>query len=806
MNIKDQVQEIINSRKGLGSYVGRGRLAVIEKNLAFVEKLEAEVGAFEKFLGNIQVEIQAANSTFADFIEKQPKFLAKLDAVQLDGLKQKIAAQKRELLRLHNRFSRESVQIAFIGQARQGKSRFLQRISGLNDEIIPSSSATDCTGAISIIKNYDGVSTDCFEVELEYYSVLEFIAAVNNKLAQLFPNSNLSISTLSEIPNLSEKPEFKNTEDRELLDFKETYIDGYNLYAQLLGKPNEVKNDAKIVAEYVSKYKIFDSEKEVPKEYSVYRKEKKCGSGMVQVLFCKYVAVKVAYITTRFPYHDAGKIVLVDTIGLGNSSTEVEDKAKMFDVLKNESDAAVYIYKPSEDGASKSPKAEVDLLEELQRELADYNPSKWCVGVINKKSEANCTKKGREYEMYKDYLRTIQDTLSKETVLAWCKIVDAMSEREVTDNLVIPLLQTVIKNIDDIDSSFMIKAEDDAVMLYNEYMDVCSKIGALCNLFVTNEDKKAIFDAEFENLQLKTELEAYVENLHEHVNEPSMKIVEDLAPFVDKITSYIPKANDIEKKMRQGGTYAWDDTVYGLYMDEIRSRILSVLKQVGSQSILAIQSQVQNDLISMLFESGGLKNIKLKSFSSNVPSAKWFKAFIAEKLNHYPVLKSAFQSVAEFEMRIEGFVYSKCICACEKLRPGKTKLPVVEEEQTIEDRAIYIQQALYAVILDVKQRLFNELKIPQKGTFVSQDSKPIDEFSMPNVIMWCMADTFRQEIRNGQGGRELESFYWENANCIWRDKILQGEKLHESATIWNEWSERLNSICEIENFRLISNL
>ena len=804
MNTKDQVQEIINSRKGLGSYVGRGRLAVIEKNLAFVEKLEAEIGAFENFLGNIQGEIQSANSPFADFIEKQPNFLAKLDAVQLYGLKQKIAAQKSELLRLHNRFSRESVQIAFIGQARQGKSRFLQRISGLNDEIIPSSSATDCTGAISIIKNYDGASTDCFEVELEYYSVLEFLAAVNNKLAQLFPNSNLSVSALSEIPNLSEKPEFKNTKDGEVHDFKETYIDGYNLYAQLLGKPNEVKNDEKVVAEYVSKYKIFDSEKEVPKEYSVYRKENKCGSGMVQVFFCKFVAVKVAYITTRFPYHDAGKIVLVDTIGLGNSSTEVEDKAKMFDVLKNESDAAVYIYKPSEDGASKSPKAEVELLGELQKELADYNPSKWCVGVINKKSEANCTKKGREYEMYKDYLSSIQETFSKETVLAWCEIVDAMSEREVTDNLVIPLLQTIIKNIDDIDSSFMLKAEDDAVILYNEYMDVCSKIGALCNLFVTNEDKKAIFDAEFEDLLLKSELETYVENLQSHVNEPSMKIVEDLAPFVDKVTSYIPKAYEIEKKMRQGGTYAWDDSVYGLYMDEIRSRILSVLKQVGSQSVLAIQTQVQNDLIRMLFEAGGLKNIKLKSISSNVPTTMWFKTFISEKLNHYPVLKSAFQSVADFEMRIEGFVYSKCICACEMLRPGKTKLPMIEEELSIEDRAIYIQQALYAVVLDVKQRLARELRIPQKGTFASEEYMPIEELSMPNVIMWCMADTFRQEIRNGQGSRELENFYWENANYVWREKILQGEKLHESAAVWNEWNNRLNSICEIENFKLFN--
>ena len=129
MTIKDQVQEIINCRKGLGSYEGRGRLAVIERNLAFVEKLETEVNEFSGFLEKIQVDIHEANNPFADFIDKEPNFLVKLDAIQLHDLKQKIRSQKKELLRLHNRFSRESVQIAFIGQARQGKSRFLQRIS-----------------------------------------------------------------------------------------------------------------------------------------------------------------------------------------------------------------------------------------------------------------------------------------------------------------------------------------------------------------------------------------------------------------------------------------------------------------------------------------------------------------------------------------------------------------------------------------------------------------------------------------------------------------------------------------------------
>lgn len=803
MKIREQVQEIIDSRKGQGKYQGNGRLATIQQKLTFVEQLEKDVDAFEEFLNQIKSDIQQSNGKFADLVEKQPQFANRLLEIHLHELKQKIAAQKNELHRLQNRFSRDSVQVAFIGQARQGKSSFLQRISGLNDDTIPSSSATDCTGAISIISNYNGTQKQFFEVEIEYYSALEFIAAVNNKLSQLFPQVHLAISSLQEIPSLAFKSEFQNIDDDEVRNFKETYIDSFHIYSPLLGHANEVKTDEKVVAELVAKYKMYKSEKDIPQAFQMYRTEKKTHSGDIQVFFCKYVAVKVAYIKKKFPYADAGNIVLVDTIGLGNAPTEMEDKAKMFDVLKNESDAAVYIYKPSEDGASKNPKAEAALLSDLQSELRDYEPNKWLIGVINKKSEEKCAKKGDEYKSYLDYLESIKRTFSGEQVLAWCEIVDAMSEQEVTDKLLVPLLQTIITNIDAIDSSFMIKADAHAEALYQSYMEICGRVNMLSALFVTNENKKAIFDYQYENLLLKGQLRAYVDGLYAHVSEPSLQMIDDLTPFVEDVINYIPKVYEIENKLNQGGQYAWSENVYSLYMDNIRSQILSSIKQVSSRSVKTIQSKVQDDIIRLLFDAGALKQIKLKSVSSNMPTKEWFIALIAEKLKLYPTLSSAFQTVADFEMRIEGFLYSKCICACDMLRPEKTKLPPMEEGLGIEDKAIVIQQALYAVILEVQQKLYIELGLPIPQGLLSADTTPIEEISQPNLIMWCMADTFQQEIRNGLGAKELEDFYWENANAIWHELIVKGEQMHETATEWNAWANRLDASCEINNFKII---
>ena len=152
-------------------------------------------------------------------------------------------------------------------------------------------------------------------------------------------------------------------------------------------------------------------------------------------------------------------------------------------------------------------------------------------------------------------------------------------------------------------------------------------------------------------------------------------MIDDLTPFVEDVINYIPKVYEIENKLNQGGQYAWSENVYSLYMDNIRSQILSSIKQVSSRSVKTIQSKVQDDIIRLLFDAGALKQIKLKSVSSNMPTKEWFNALITEKLKLYPTLSSAFQTVADFEMRIEGFLYSKCICACDMLRPEKTKLP-----------------------------------------------------------------------------------------------------------------------------------
>ena len=62
------------------------------------------------------------------------------------------------------------------------------------------------------------------------------------------------------------------------------------------------------------------------------------------VKYWNYLSVKCANIHCTFPKNDAGKIILVDTIGMGSQSLGIGDS--LMDTVKNDSDAVIYMQRP----------------------------------------------------------------------------------------------------------------------------------------------------------------------------------------------------------------------------------------------------------------------------------------------------------------------------------------------------------------------------------------------------------------------------------------------------------------------------
>lgn len=794
MSISSDIRKIVDKRIGRGDYEGSGRLALIEKRIVAATEVESSIDEL--------ISLHEQLKSDPTILENSQSIINTLNSFELGRFTSRLSDLKQELQRLKERFSRSKIQIALVGKARQGKSTFLQRISGLTDSTIPSSSGSDCTGALSTIENFKKDTVDFFEAQVEYYTIEDFIVAVNSKLKEFFPNSSLAISSISDIPGLAYKAEFQNipSDKTQIISFYEVYIKKYDIYKSLIGKDKEIFNNEDRVAEFVAKYKKFGKGDAIVSEYRQTGYDIEETEDDVKVNFCKFVAVRMVYIKKTFPMQDVGDIVLVDTIGLGNKDTEAEDEKKMFEVLRNESDAAVFVYKPNEDGDSATPADQIGILERIATNLDGYSPNKWIAGAINKKSEENSSKKGVAYKDYLSHLEQQRTIIASQTkCIAWSRIVDGNSTEDVRTNLVLPLLETIISNIDDIDTSFVKEVNIKSDKLYSEFYQICMSLSdMISDMVISPVGKRQIIERNIDKLPIKPLLHKYVSECYQQIDNPCKQIVDDLYPTVDKIIDFIPLKDSIVTAINNGPQ--WFSGIYNKVMDDVRSKILAEIKNVSTKSVSELQIKLKEDIARLLFYDGLLGNIKLKSASTDVPTIEWMSAFAHEKLVKYPVLQSAFNTVSNFEMRIEGYIYSKCICACEMLRPNKTSAPTIDDNLTAEEQANIIWQSIFNVVLDVKSLLYEELGLRKKN--ILKSSSETTEMLQPNVILWCVVDTFEQEIRHGDGAEEFKSLYYEFGQSLWHDEIVRASNVGKIQERWLSLYGVLNSLCDKNRFQL----
>ncbi len=247
------------------------------------------------------------------------------------------------------------------------------------------------------------------------------------------------------------------------------------------------------------------------------------------------------------------------------------------------------------------------------------------------------------------------------------------------------------------------------------------------------------------------------------------------------------------------------DTSAVIYVNSInqtRANILSDVKYVCTKSVDQLLADVKNRVISIMFNDGLLGELPLQDNIERIPSLLWFNAFYCEWLNEYPTLRSAFESLYEFKTRIEGFIYSKFICACDVLMSDNSTPPQGSAAMSSKDKAQAIWQQIYLLVNNLKRDLKVEFGLSD-GAY-SAIATNLTDVKRPNVLMWCMVDTFKQEILAGKGLEELQDFYDNNGTIIWRDKIIEMQGVSNAANKWNEVTKQLIINCRSDKFRLIS--
>lgn len=785
--INQQIQQIIDKRK-------LTRLPQIEKKIAFLKDVKAKVLNLDAVINTVSHQMETKQGSYYIMLQADPTMEARFMAVSTSEVKRLLDEQLQTLENLKKRFSRDAVQIAFIGYERQGKSCFLQSISGLNNKVIPAYSGTSCTGAVSVIHNVD----KDLEVHIEFYDHEAFLKIVQEKLHTFFPNKQFALNSLNDLRYVDLSGFTCNDPQLslEFNKFKDAFVDHIDIYESLIGHGKVVTSDEDQIIQHVSQYEEFDAipQGENPTLFSQKEKQDNNGNKVVvwEKKYYKYIAVKSVNIYTRFvdPRIGDSKIVLVDTIGMGDASNAERIEDEMFRVLREDCDAAVDVFKPQANGDSFN-KQQIEVLKKIGRRLSDCEPERWIYYVLNRVESG----KGYNVEVVPAIMQQVKSSFQtmKSKPVADVIDINAINTDEVNDRLISPLLDLITNNLDDIDSNLVAEANKSNELLYQEYKLLSDAVGKVVSgsMKQGSNELKEFRKLYKTDLTYSKELKVLDTKYLADKDKPCPEVKEKIDEVINKLTKLIDRPDvivlDVEK-----GEKATNDLLEK-YCNIFRNRIYAAFDEVSTDVLLPLQNRLKDAIINILFENARLGRIPLQNYAvEDGSSQEWLKTFIAEKVDKeaYPHMHYMFNFVLDYQISIEGLLeynVARCLDTLDKHSPAfKTMSPLTG----IPDA----QQA---------KKIWSEI-VSRTSAIQTEMRKWRDDFSLiPSHSFYARTSMFRDLLVDDTDthmSEELYNFYSENRMAIWRDEFAGMLQEKEAFGSWNEESAAITNLCKKNAF------
>lgn len=372
--------------------------------------------------------------------QHRQELCAQLDALDPsdDTTRTKIGTALAACDSAEKRFSRDSITISIVGKARSGKSRLVQSISNLPAAVIPDYPVMDCTGAVSTIENRPGMFDNApegmkQEAHLTFKTEDQMIKTVQTYLDKLIPaeKGRIIIRRLSEISDktLIDRVTAKMVSGRAenaLLHYLKAYVEHYDEWAPLVVKKSDVIRKDTEIATYVAQ-----------------------SNGKGEYCY-KYLAVDTCRIYCTFDYRDAGKITLIDTVGLGNNSLGIAED--MLEVINDKSDAVVFLHLPYSPAGGYVDSEITNAYRLIKDSCRDRDLSKWLFWLINDSTALSNSRARCE--------ACVKTLKILNWPLAMTAIADVSDQEQVREAFLIPMLKILAANLDTIDSLYTKELDD----------------------------------------------------------------------------------------------------------------------------------------------------------------------------------------------------------------------------------------------------------------------------------------------------------------------------------------------------------
>lgn len=779
--INKQISRILDMRLGRNEFEGRGHLHQVEDKIYSLKKIRQSLLDFQQCKTGVDVQVKQQEGEFYKILCSNPQSMTAYELLDLVTAIQKVDDALSELGKLRLRFKREAVRIAFIGHERQGKSTFIQSMTGLPNEVIPAYDGTSCTGAVSVIHNADIGKP--FIAKVEFYTLKEFLDNVNSKLRILLPGKNYVLNSLDDLDHINLK-DFDGDDRTELEGYvKKGLIDHKSFYGPYLGRGVIELDNKDETMKFVAQYREFSSRQEVPHDANpadvVSRTKDKLEDGtsilVWRHMYYWYLAVKSVNIYCKFPNEECGKIEFVDTIGLGPVINADSVEKEMFRVLLDDCDGAVDIFCPSPIGGS-LPDRENKIFTKLKEQLSQRDPQLWMSYAIN--AIPSGEKKNTQN------IEDIETVLSQKSLpFGFYCVVNAADRKEVNDKLLIPHLQMVAQNLQSLDEKLIASTS----VIVN---DACKACKDLVNQAISLIPIKALSDWNFDidGFEPLTKSFNKAMNALDHdgyakgKNKPCTEISKAYKQLLESIDECLPSPEEITKLFKERYKETADGMFNGL-VEELRNHIFSLFEDVNHTVLTELQEKVKLDLIGVLYNQGLWSRLPLSQEDlPKGPSIQWMESIINDyvPVEKYPKLHEALRYILDYKISIvEDLVEYNVTESLHIIERGHPDFRgyVGPEPQDFEDKGEAVWQELAKRLMPVQTRLTTW-----------SDALAL----IPSQSFYTRVHKFFTKVgADSEGQKDFLRFYAENMGHIWQEDIKS--KARENSA-FKEWSQSVDTL------------
>lgn len=740
MAIKEEIQGILDVRKR--------KAAALRRKRESLKTIRAQLAECAKLAG------QAGKISDPDLREQYaPEFKKIANNIELQRQVDRMVRRLDEGIR---RFEKDYISIATVGKARQGKSQFLQSVGNLRNEIIPAYDASDCTGATSVICNAPEMAPGAVSVTVTFRKKEDLLDIVSAYIREIDPQYLA----------------------RNSIEFEEiSYIDLEGLRAQIPAgdqkKATALGHLEKIVLHFEEIRDLFGGANitmdnpELIKTYVAQNNGKKATDPEVEYYY-KYLAVARADVRCRF-YEDCGKIVLVDTVGLGDTQYGIEKS--MLDTVDTQCDAAIVVTKP----ISGAHEDDNRLYELLKNRFEDRDISKWLFYAAN-------LHKGVNDNAVDAFAR---DILTKNYAVCDCRVVDCSDKEAVRDGFLMPLLGKLVRNMEAIDNAYLQELNAQGAEVIKKLEQYFQQAPVMDNFNPKKQGEIEAFQkGQDAYMKLTADLRRQVYYWQEEKDRPNSILWNRVQQILNGIEDIAPSAQMLTKVMNENGSLLPDD-LWKAALNYTRNEITDRFNAIDD--VMEKETQkFKNSLVSNLYYalSGLLGDGKEKEADGQdeIDMSKWLKDIMEQVIRdkpEYSQIYKAFQFLYQFHFNMREHINQVIRRQLYIINPLSREYAKPERNfdggNIGEEVNFYLISRLSVIEDDLRHSLVNMYRTPNQ-TFYAAAEEFYDRL------------TFASNLKDGQFvnmDRVWGQFFIEYSNKLWQDNSKRFDEVDRLIKVYN---------------------